>query len=131
MFTLKILITKFNHKIFFSSLFSCKSPNELAPGCTAVSTTDSNNLHMTLDPERDLQRIHSLIIAHFGCIETLIQACENEYCRAVPRMMPFVIEDSRGLYNLLVQLREIAYQIEQKHRVYQRTLARDTKYGSK
>lgn len=85
---------------------------------------------MTLDPERDLQRIHSLIISHLGCIESIIQACENEYCRAVPRM-GFVIEDSRSLYNLLVQLREIAYQLEQKHRVYQRTLARDTKYGSK
>lgn len=84
---------------------------------------------MTLDPERDLQRIHSLIISHVGCIESIIQACENEYCRS--QRMPFVVEDTRSVYNLLVHLREIAYQIEQKHRIYQRTLARDTKYGSK
>ncbi|KAJ8916711.1 hypothetical protein NQ315_013915 [Exocentrus adspersus] len=90
----------------------CKSPNELAPGCSEVSRTD-NNYHMTLDPERDLQRIHSLIIAHINTLDTCINMCQNE-----------------TICNILKQLREVAYQIEQKHRTYKRTLDRSIKYGS-
>lgn len=106
------------------SFFSCKSPNELAPGCSAVSSIDSNNLHMTLDPERDLQRITSLVMNHLNHLETRIKMCESSVNRIS------INEDMKNCHTTMVQLREIAYQIEQKHRMYHRTLARDTKYGS-
>lgn len=97
----------------FEIFFSCKSPNELAPGCSEVSRTD-NNYHMTLDPERDLQRIHSLIITHITTLEAFINLFQSE----------------ETICNILKQLREVAYQIEQKHRTYKRTVDRNIKYGS-
>lgn len=86
---------------------------------------------MTLDPERDLQRIHSLIISHIGRLETLIQVCKCEavYTGAI-RGLP-AVADPQTFFNMMLQLREISFQIEQKHRSYQRSLARETKYGSK
>lgn len=111
--------------------FSCKSPNELAPGCAAVSSIDSNNLHMTLDPERDLQRLHSLVIAHISRLEALIKVCDCEavYSGSMGRLP--VIEDVQSCLNMMLQLRDVVYQLEKQHRTYQRSLARDTKYGSK
>lgn len=102
------LIERFN--------FSCKSPNELAPGCREVSRTDGN-YHMTLDPERDLQRIHSLIYAHLERFEKAIQLLRDK-----PTQEPIM--------KVLEQLREVAYQIEQQHRSYKRKQDRNTKYGS-
>lgn len=80
---------------------------------------------MTLDPERDLQRIHSLIMSHFVPLENRIVKCEN----STGGNRHSKIEDMKKC--TMLQLREIAFQIEQKHCIYQRTLARDTKYGSK
>lgn len=68
---------------------------------------------MTLDPERDLQRMHSLIIMHILQLEKRISKPVADPCL------------------ILNKLREVVYQIEQKHRSYQRWIARDTKYGSK
>ncbi|XP_060517698.1 GTPase-activating protein [Cylas formicarius] len=93
----------------------CKSPNELAPGCSEVSQVDSNNYHMTLDPERDLQRIHSLVISHIQPLEASIKLLE---------------ERGLAICDILKQLREVAFQIEQRHRIYKRALDRNTKYGS-
>lgn len=118
------LYTRVNFILFFQ-IISCRSPNELAPGCSAVSSHDSNSLHMTLDPERDLQRIHSLIMCHLNHLETRIKLCES----SVNRLS--IHEDMRNCHSTMIQLREIAYQIEQKHRLYHRSIARDTKYGSK
>lgn len=109
---------------------SCKSPNELAPGCSAVSRPE-NNLHMTLDPERDMQRMHSLIIAHISAIERLLTTRDCAAVYATGSRLPFNIEDIESFYRTLTQIMEVAYQLEQKHRTYQRMLARETKYGSK
>ncbi|KAL3282179.1 hypothetical protein HHI36_005373 [Cryptolaemus montrouzieri] len=108
----------------------CKSQNELAPGCNAVSTID-NNLHMSLDPERDLQRIHSLVMSHLEFIETFINWCEGDRVYSGPLPTSISGVDLQSCYNVLREIREIAYQIERRHRIYHRTLARDTRYGSK
>lgn len=144
----------------------CNSPNELTTGCTEVSAADnSHTLLMTLDPERDLQRIHSLLFQHAKTLEALIQLRDHnaEYTNgAATRMMgnqhatngapppapppttpatppssyygtgvPIgLVLDNQETYETLKRLRDAAYKIEQKHRVYQRTLVRDTKYGS-
>ncbi|CAH0558267.1 unnamed protein product [Brassicogethes aeneus] len=94
----------------------CKSPNELAPGCREVSRCDGN-YHMTLDPERDLQRIHSLIVAHLDIFDRTLQMLRDN-----PAQEPIA--------KVLAQLQDAAYQIESRHRSYKRTLDRNTKYGS-
>ncbi|XP_017777247.1 PREDICTED: GTPase-activating protein isoform X2 [Nicrophorus vespilloides] len=96
----------------------CKSANVLAPGCTAVSVTDSNNFHMTLDPERDLQRMHSLVLTHALKLNQMYPSTNGT------QLMHGVSKNS------VTDLIDVTYSIEQKHRSYQRALARDTKLGS-
>lgn len=52
------------------SHFSCNALQESAQGCQEV--TRRERLEMTLDPDRELQRIHSIIISHIKRLETLI-----------------------------------------------------------
>nr|CAI5844234.1 unnamed protein product [Callosobruchus analis] len=107
-------LNKYHPSAFINNQWlCCKSPNELAPGCSEVSRLD-NNYHMSLDPERDLQRIHSLIITHINTLETYISLSQRE----------------EMICNILKQLREVAFQIEHKHRLYKRNQDRNTKYGS-
>lgn len=91
---------------------------------------------MVLDPDRDLQRIHSLIFTNMSRLETLMNACE---CQAVYGASDICvipdggspIEDVPSCFKTLNALREAAYALQGEHRAYFRRLARDTKYGSK
>ncbi|XP_072382255.1 GTPase-activating protein [Diabrotica undecimpunctata] len=118
-------LKKYHPSAFINSQWlCCKSPNELAPGCSEVSRTDSN-YRMNLDPERDLQRVHSLVINHLDTLETLcIDLCSSKVHGEG------VTAEAAILCDILNRLREVAYQIEQKHRIYKRTIDRNTKYGS-
>uniref|UniRef100_A0A6P7GUC3 GTPase-activating protein-like n=1 Tax=Diabrotica virgifera virgifera TaxID=50390 RepID=A0A6P7GUC3_DIAVI len=118
-------LKKYHPSAFINSQWlCCKSPNELAPGCSEVSRTDSN-YRMNLDPERDLQRVHSLVINHLDTLETLcIDLCSSKVHGEG------VTAEAAILCDILNRLREVAYQIEQKHRIYKRTMDRNTKYGS-
>lgn len=108
----------------------CDLTNEFAPGCSEVSRPDSS-LHITLDPERDLERTHSLLFSHISRLEALTQMCECQAVYTGEKRLPAIIDDVQSCFKTLKQLREIAFQLEQKHRIYQRSMARDTKYGSK
>ncbi|KAI4464411.1 ras gtpase-activating protein [Holotrichia oblita] len=111
--TNKNRLTKYHPSAFRNGQWRCcQSPIELAPGCKEVSSIDSNNFHMTLDPERDLQRMHSLIITELNKRD-LKNKNVSDPCL------------------ILNKLQEVVYQIEHKHKCYQRSIARDTKYGSK
>ncbi|XP_046990174.1 GTPase-activating protein isoform X1 [Schistocerca americana] len=111
----------------------CRSSNEFEPGCKDVSPGSEAGLQMNLDPDRELQRIHSLFITHMAKVESLKESCE---CQAVYTgdlcFLPnFVIEDVQSCFKTLTQICEAAYELEQEHRNYLRSLARETKYGSK
>lgn len=62
----------------------------------------------------------------------IIEACE---CKAVypgDRLcLPILIEDPKNTFLTLSTLREMIYTLEQEHRTVLRTIARETKYGSK
>ncbi|XP_046607580.1 uncharacterized protein LOC124298935 [Neodiprion virginianus] len=114
----------------------CRAALVSAPGCSEVSPGLEAGLKMSLDPDRDLQRIHSLIFTNMPRLETLISACEcqavygaNKVC-VLPGDGP-PIEDVPSCFKTLASLREIAFTLQQEHRAYSRKLARETKYGSK
>ncbi|KOC63546.1 Ras GTPase-activating protein 3 [Habropoda laboriosa] len=114
----------------------CKAIAEIAPGCSEVSPGVEAGLRMVLDPDRDLQRIHSLIFTNMPRLETLMSACEcqavygaNDMCIIPGGGSP--IEDVPSCFKTLTALREAAYALQHEHRAYLRRLARDTKYGSK
>ncbi|GAB1866707.1 Ras GTPase-activating protein 3 [Camponotus japonicus] len=114
----------------------CRAAAEVAPGCSEVSPGIEAGLRMVLDPDRDLQRIHSLIFTNMSRLETLMNACE---CQAVYGASDICvipdggspIEDVPSCFKTLNALREAAYALQGEHRAYFRRLARDTKYGSK
>jgi len=111
----------------------CRAPNEVAPGCSDVSRGLEAGLQMNLDPDRELQRIHSLFIAHNDRLDRLRSACECQavYTGDICFLPNFIIEDVPSCFKMLNQLRETVFTLEQEHRSYLRLLARETKYGSK
>ncbi|XP_076662029.1 ras GTPase activating protein 1 [Halictus rubicundus] len=114
----------------------CKAVAEIAPGCSEVSPGTEAGLRMVLDPDRDLQRIHSLIFTNMPRLETLMSACECQAVYGASDMCVIpgggsTIEDVPSCFKTLTALREAAYALQHEHRAYFRRLARDTKYGSK
>ncbi|XP_076303320.1 ras GTPase activating protein 1 isoform X2 [Lasioglossum baleicum] len=114
----------------------CKAVAEIAPGCSEVSPGTEAGLRMVLDPDRDLQRIHSLIFTNMPRLETLMSACECQAVYGASDMCVISgggspIEDVPSCFKTLTALREAAYALQHEHRAYFRRLARDTKYGSK
>lgn len=111
----------------------CRAPHEVAPGCSDVSRGLEAGLQMNLDPDRELQRIHSLFIAHMERLERLRSACECQavYTGDICFLPSFIIEDVPSCFKMVNQLSETVFTLEQEHRSYLRLLARETKYGSK
>ncbi|XP_021930009.1 GTPase-activating protein isoform X2 [Zootermopsis nevadensis] len=111
----------------------CREPNAVAPGCSDVSRGLEAGLQMNLDPDRELQRIHSLFIANMDKLTRLRSACECQavYTGDICFMTNFIIEDVQSCFKTVNQLIEALCTLEQKHRSYLRLLARETKYGSK
>lgn len=76
-------------------------------------------LATALDPARDLQRLHSLIMANFNGLEeldsTLTAACE----------------DPGAARKTIKKLNEIANSLERIHRKYKTMLVREMRYGSR
>jgi len=115
---------------------SCRAVAEVAPGCSEVSPGMEAGLRMVLDPDRDLQRIHSLIFTNMPRLETLMNACECQAVYGASDMCVIPdggspIEDVPSCFKTLTALRDAAYMLQREHRAYFRRLARDTKYGSK
>uniref|UniRef100_A0A182PM81 GTPase-activating protein n=1 Tax=Anopheles epiroticus TaxID=199890 RepID=A0A182PM81_9DIPT len=100
----------------------CNESDKYAPGCTPKSTSSpiQMDLATALDPARDLQRLHSLIIANITSLEVLDPALNGT-----------AYEDPMAARITIKKLNEIASTLEQIHRKYKSMLARDLKYGSR
>lgn len=114
----------------------CRAATEGALGCSQVSPGFEAGLRMVLDPDRDLQRIHSLIFANMTRLETLMSACECQAVYGASEMCVLPnggspIEDVPSCFKTLIALRDATIALQCEHRSYFRKLARDTKYGSK
>lgn len=109
----------------------CKHPIESAEGCAEVSS--SLDLQMNVDSETELARLHCLTIAHMDRLENVMRACECQavYTGDICFLPSSVIEDVQSCFKTLTALRDAAITLEQEHRAYLRSIARETKYGSK
>ncbi|XP_058446512.1 GTPase-activating protein [Malaya genurostris] len=98
----------------------CNVSDQYAAGCEAVSPKPFQMEQATvLDPARDLQRLHSLIIANFGSLEELDPA------------LAAACEDPTASRRTIKQLNEIANSLERIHRKYKTILVREMRYGSR
>lgn len=98
----------------------CSGTDQYAPGCTAVSPKPFQmELATALDPARDLQRLHSLIMVNFASLEEL------------DPMLNAACEDPAAARKTIKKLNEIANSLERIHRKYKTMLAREMRYGSR
>ncbi|CAH0406079.1 unnamed protein product [Chilo suppressalis] len=87
-------------------------------GCGA---TEGSALALRLDPARDLQRLHALLVQHAQKLdERLLRPPDGTS-----------IEEREAEASTLKELQEAIFDLEHRHRTYRRSLARETKYGSK
>ncbi|KAL0281475.1 UNVERIFIED_CONTAM: hypothetical protein PYX00_002454 [Menopon gallinae] len=98
----------------------CNASHESANGCQEV--TRRERLEMTLDPDRELQRIHTIIISHIDRLENLISYLNPS---------SFMVEDVNSYRKTLNELKKMSFALEREHKTYQYNLAMETKYGSK
>ncbi|EAT48915.1 AAEL000093-PA [Aedes aegypti] len=117
----KARLEHFHPCAYINGMWTCCAENDqYAAGCTAVSPTPFQmELATALDPARELQRLHSLIMANFHGLEeldsTLTAACE----------------DPGAARKTIKKLNEIANSLERIHRKYKTMLAREMRYGSR
>ncbi|XP_062561540.1 GTPase-activating protein [Armigeres subalbatus] len=117
----KARLERFHPCAYINGMWTCcTKTDQYAAGCTAVSPTPFQmELATALDPARDLQRLHSLIMANFHGLEeldsTLTAACE----------------DPGAARKTIKKLNEIANTLERIHRNYKTMLAREMRYGSR
>ncbi|CAH0722786.1 unnamed protein product, partial [Brenthis ino] len=78
-------------------------------------------LALRLDPARDLQRLHALLVAH-------VHRLDERLHRPSDDMNP---EEREAEAMTLRELQKIMFDLEHRHCIYRRSLARETKYGSK
>lgn len=154
----RFFFPRFNRLNFLEC--SCKSRIENSIGCTNVSKT-SDVLINNIDIDRELSRLHSLTFSHMERIENVLSklnarrsiksqclrvpwkfnkwngfiagACKCQAACNVerPLLRASVIEDVQSTMGTLQTLRGLSYNIEQEQRGVLRTIARETKYGSK
>ncbi|XP_037300803.1 GTPase-activating protein [Manduca sexta] len=78
-------------------------------------------LALRLDPARDLQRLHALLVAHAPALDDRLHRPTDTVSA----------EEREAEAATLRELQETMFNLEHQHRIYRRSLARETKYGSK
>ncbi|XP_063834654.1 GTPase-activating protein [Ostrinia nubilalis] len=120
------------HRGFYADTWTCCGrPEAEAEGCGG--RTESTEyltegdlrapaaLALRLDPARDLQRLHALLVAHAHRLDA-----------AVLRLPDVTnVEEREAEATTLRDLQKAMFDLEHRHRLYRRSLARETKYGSK
>ncbi|KAJ2943831.1 hypothetical protein O0L34_g8159 [Tuta absoluta] len=102
-----------------------------AEGCSNSNSENNTNersmgrgvaLALRLDPARDLQRLHALLVAHAHRLDERLHHAKQD---GTPP------EEREAEAATLRELQEVMFDLEHRHRIYRRSLARETKYGSK
>lgn len=107
--------------IFFFFNSSCNESDQSARGCKSMADKPFEmELVTQLDPARDLQRIHSLIISNIQSIEKYFDASNADANN----------EELMKCRKTIQKLTDFSMQLEQIHRKYKNNLLRETKYGS-
>uniref|UniRef100_A0A182JMT7 Ras GTPase-activating protein n=1 Tax=Anopheles atroparvus TaxID=41427 RepID=A0A182JMT7_ANOAO len=119
----KARLVNFHPRAYINNVWTCcNEGDQYAQGCTPVSSSNPMQMELAnaLDPARDLQRLHSLLITHHSSLEELS-----------PDLNGTASEDLAAVRKTITKLNEIATGLELIHRKYKSTLVRDLRYGSR
>lgn len=109
-----------NFKFHSLTLFSCQKDNQNAQGCESVSPFQIE-LPTALDPERDLQRLNSLIVDHLEQLDKF---------NAVGTTLVNCYEDLAQTRKTASDLKDVALNLKQINARYKSALIREMRYGS-
>lgn len=131
MWLLKTIKQTYQNKLFpyfkFFLSNSCKERDQGAEGCKSVSPSpfQMGFAATALDPARDLQRLHTLIINNLAGFNILNDPGGLYYKESA------VQENPLQLHKTIMAIREAAMEIDNNHRTYKAFLEREMKYGSR
>lgn len=104
------------------STFSCHENDQSAIGCKSMADKPFEmELVNQLDPARDLQRIHSLIVSHSSLINKYFDSSDEEIKNS---------EEFKKCRNTLQKVMEYSMNLEQTHRKVKTNELKDSKIGS-
>lgn len=104
-------------KFYISFVFSCEESDQYAKGCKFVDETPIEvDLITQLDPARDLQRLHSLIITNMNIMQKYFDRNAGEEMMLTRQS--------------LNKLGDVAMQLEQIHRKHRKKENKEMKIGS-
>ncbi|XP_050673480.1 uncharacterized protein LOC126971300, partial [Leptidea sinapis] len=78
-------------------------------------------LALRLDPARDLQRLHALLVAHAALVDARLHRTQDDTSP----------EEREAEAVTLREMQKVMFDLEHRHCIHRRSLARETKYGSK
>ncbi|CAN7996822.1 unnamed protein product [Ixodes hexagonus] len=117
----------------------CKEESETAPGCSPVTSYNLADIKVTIDTDREMQRVHSIFLNQMPTLERLIETCRQQLgsgasaCPGVEMRCPpgFVVDDASSLLSTLGSIKTFVESMELKHERHRHHLYRQTRYGSK
>ncbi|XP_014677498.1 PREDICTED: ras GTPase-activating protein 3-like [Priapulus caudatus] len=111
----------------------CKEKCEDSPGCTPVTGGLAANIKVSIDVDREIERIHSLFVENMEKLERMLEACESQAVyMGDRRVRPDInVEDPKSCFETLNDIISHVIRLEQEHKQHQKALFQCTKYGSK
>ncbi|XP_076453641.1 ras GTPase-activating protein 3-like [Babylonia areolata] len=113
----------------------CKAVDPNTEGCTPVSGgVPVSDIQVDIDPDRELEKIHSLFLSHMERLDAIQEACGVQVVYAGTTEEPrasMVVEDPQTCFSTVSSIQQCVISLEQEHKQYQRRLQRSTVIGSR
>lgn len=116
--------------------FSCHQVTESASGCCPVSKSLPSDIAVHIDSDREVARIHSLLLNQMEVIDDLLLMTTKDQCyelstKVQSQMTPsLLIEDIRTFDSTLRDLKSIVMKLDADQKTFLKKEWNDTIYGS-
>lgn len=140
--------------------FSCQAEKESSPGCCPVSKSVPPDIIIHIDSDREVARIHSLLMDQMDLINDLLNSCSTNKCTSTTiksttsdsssstatstndnmtikshstcfsRGSNLIIEENSSFMDTLKQIREVITVLDYNQKVFLQKECNQTIYGS-
>ncbi|XP_013401022.2 ras GTPase-activating protein 3 isoform X2 [Lingula anatina] len=111
----------------------CNATEQTVGGCAPV-TSELPDIKVVIDPDLELERIHSLFLSNMEKLEKLQDTCaelEVYSGTETPSKPPTaILEDTKTCFETLSEILACVISLEQEHKQYVKDKHRNTVYGS-
>ncbi|KAL5005371.1 hypothetical protein ScPMuIL_018827 [Solemya velum] len=110
----------------------CKSMESGASGCIPVTGgLPITDIQVSIDIERELEKIHSLLLNNIEKLEQMQDACATQEVYAGEESLDYPkIEDTKTCFETLSKILRCVISLEQEHMQYRKLVQRETVLGS-